>query len=142
MMFEQLSMFDLLQDTESHFTAQIRRGSGFEGGMVRIYCASCNLGVKELAAFLKDEYGVGGNSITFPDGQSGFADYHPSGIELRVWKTHEVEKHKWTEAAAEVKRLIFANDYLTDKDWQKVQEIQQHFGNLPVPHPKMRVIPA
>ena len=141
-MFEQLSMFDLLQDTESHFTAQIRRGSGFEGGMVRIYCASCNLGVKELAAFLKDEYGVGGNSITFPDGQSGFADYHPSGIELRVWKTHEVEKHKWTEAAAEVKRLIFANDYLTDKDWQKVQEIQQHFGNLPVPHPKMRVIPA
>lgn len=141
-MFEQLSMFDLLQDTESHFTAQIRRGSGFEGGRVRIYCASCNLGVKELAAFLKEEYGVGGNSITFPDGQSGFADYHPAGIELRVWKTHEVEKHKWTEAAAEVKRLIFANDYLTDKDWQKVQEIQQHFGNLPVPHPRMRVIPA
>ena len=141
-MFEQLSMFDLLQETESHFTAQIRLGSGFEGGRVRIYCASCNLGVKELAAFLKEEYGVGGNSITFPDGQRGFADYHPSGIELRVWKTHEVEKHKWTDAAAEVKRLIFANDYLTDKDWQKVQEIQQHFGNLPVPHPRMRVIPA
>lgn len=142
-MMEQISIFDLLAEpVESHFTAQIRRGSGFEGGRVRIYCASCNLGVKELAVFMKDEYGIGGNSITFPDGQSGFADYHPAGIELRIWKTHEVEKHKWTEAAAEVKRLIFANDYLDAKDWQKVEEIREYFGKLPVPHPRMRVIPA
>ena len=142
-MMEQISIFDLLTEpVESHFTAQIRLGSGFEGGRVRIYCASCNLGVKELAVFMKDEYGVGGNSITFPDGQSGFADYHPAGIELRIWKTHEVEKHKWTEAATEVKRLIFANDYLDAKDWQKVEEIREYFGKLPVPHPRMRVIPA
>jgi hypothetical protein len=142
-MFEQISIFDLLtEQTESHFTAQIRRGSGFENGRVRIYCASCNLGIKELAVFLKDEYGVGGNSITFPDGQSGFADYHPAGIELQVWKTHEVEKHKWTEAAAEVKRLILSNDYLTEKDWQSVEEILEHFGTIPIPHPRMRVIPA
>lgn len=135
-------MFDLLQETESHFTAQIRKGSGFEGGRVRIYCASCSLGVKELAKFMKEEYGIGGNSITFPDGQSGFADYHPAGIELRVWKTHEVEKHKWTEAATEVKRLIFANDYLDATEWQNVEEIREHFGNLPVPRTRMRVIPA
>ena len=141
-MFEQISIFDLLQETESHFTAQIRRGSGFEGGRVRIYLASCNLGVKELAAFMKDEYGNGGNSIDFPDGQRGFADYRPAGIELRVWKTDAVEKHNWQDAAKEVKRLICSNDYLSEKDWQKVQEIQEHFGKLPVPHPRMRVIPA
>ena len=141
-MFEQISIFDLLQETESHFTAQIRRGSGFEGGRVRIYLTSCNLGVKELAAFMKDEYGIGGNSITFPDGQSGFADFRASGIELRVWKTQEVETHRWTEAAAEVKRLIYANEYLTAKDWEKVQEIREYFGEIPVPHPRMRVIPA
>ena len=141
-MFEQISIFDLLQETESHFTAQIRRGSGFEGGRVRIYLTSCNLGVKELAAFMKDEYGIGGNSITFPDGQSGFADFRASGIELRVWKTQEVETHRWTEAAAEVKRLIYANEYLTAKDWEKVQEIREHFGEISVPYPRMRVIPA
>ena len=91
---------------------------------------------------MKEEYGIGGNSITFPDGQDGFADYRASGIELRVWKTHGVEKHGWTEAAAEVKRLIYANEYLTAKDWEKVQEIREHFGEIPVPHPRMRVIPA
>ena len=141
-MIEQLSMFDLLQETESHFTAQIREGSGFENGRVRIYCASCSRGVKELAKFMKEEYGIGGNSITFPDGQDGFADYRASGIELRVWKTHGVEKHGWTEAAAEVKRLIYANEYLTAKDWEKVQEIREHFGEISVPYPRMRVIPA
>ena len=109
---------------------------------MRIYLTSCNLGVKELAAFMKDEYGIGGNSITFPDGQSGFADFRASGIELRVWKTQEVETHRWTEAAAEVKRLIYANEYLTAKDWEKVREIREYFGEIPVPHPRMRVIPA
>ena len=142
-MTEQISIFDLLDEQmESRFTAQIRKGSGFEGGRVRIYCASCRLGIKELAVFMKDEYGIVGNSINFPDGQIVFADYHPSGIELRVWKTHVVEKHKWTEAATEVKRLIFANDYLDEKDWQKVEEIREYFGKLPVPQPRMRIIPA
>lgn len=139
----QLSMFDLLgEKTESHFTAQIKRGSGFEGGRVRIYCASCSLGVKELAVYMKDEYGIGGNSITFPDGVSGFADYNPRGISLRVWKNHEVESHSWTEAAEEVKRLIMMDEYLDAKDRFKLQEIRKHFGELPVPHPRMRVIPA
>lgn len=108
---------------------------------MRIYLASCNLGVKELAAFMKDEYGIGGNSITFPDGQSGFADYRPAGIELRVWKTQEVEKHNWQDAAKEVKRLICSNDYLNEKDWRKVHEVEEHFGKLPVPHPRISVIP-
>lgn len=142
-MIKQISIFDLLTEpVESHFTAQIRLGSGFEGGRVRIYCASCNMGLKELAVFMKDEYGTGGNSITFPDGQIGFADYHPAGIELRIWKTHDVEKYKWTEAAAEVKRLIFANDYLDVKNWQEVEKIRKYFGKLPVPHPRMHIIPA
>ena len=143
MMIEQLSIFDLLEEkTESHFTAEIRRGSGFEGGRVRIYCASCHLGEKELAVFMKEEYGVGGGSITFPDGQRGFADYNASGIQLRVWKTNEVEKHRWTEAAREVKRLIAVNDYLDKKDWQKVQMIRDHYGSLPESHPRMAVIHA
>lgn len=141
-MIEQLSMFDLLQETESHLTVQIRKWSGFENGRVRIYCASCSMGVKELAEYMKEEYGIGGNSITFPDGQNGFADFRASGIELRVWKTQEVETHRWTEAAAEVKRLIYANEYLTAKDWEKVREIREYFGEIPVPHPRMRVIPA
>ena len=41
-MWQQISMFDLLE-TESRLSAAVRRGSGFAGGKVRIYCASCQL---------------------------------------------------------------------------------------------------
>ena len=140
-MVEQISIIDILDHgTESHFTTQIRRGSGFEGGRVRIYCASCNLGVKELAVFMKEEYGNGGNSITFSDGQSGFADYSGTGIELRIWKTHDIEKHSWLDAAKEVKRLIFSEEYLDKKDEEKVWQVSRHYGKLPVPKPRMAML--
>lgn len=140
-MVEQISIFDILDhETKSHFTAQILRGSGFAGGKVRIYCASCNLDVRELAAFMKEEYGIGGNSITFPDGQSGFADYNGTGIELRIWKTHDIEKHSWLDAAKEVKRLIFSEEYLNKKDEEKVWQVSRQYGKLPVPKPRMAML--
>lgn len=142
-MIEQISIFDLMEPCESRFSAECKTGSGYENGRVRIYCASCNLGVKDLAAFLKEEYGEAyGHSTTFPDGVRGFADYNAKGMKLWQFKSTWEERHTWTEIAREIKRLIFAGEYLTQKDLKKVQEIADHFGNLPVPRPKMEVIPA
>ena len=90
-MIDQISIFDLLEPCESRFTHECRSGSGFEGGRVRIYCASCNLGIKDLAVYLKDEYGVGGHSATFPDGTHGATDYNASGLTIRAWKSNETE---------------------------------------------------
>ena len=142
-MMEQISIFDLLEtkETESRFTHECRCGSGFEGGKIRIYCASLNMSVKELAVFLKDEYGVGGHSADFPDGGRGFTDYNPKGLMIREWKTDITEKHTWPEVAREIKRLIARSDYLTDKEWAKVKEVCNG-GPAPIPRPRMAVIPA
>ena len=137
-MIDQISIFDLLQENESRFTDECRRGSGFDGGRVRIYCASLSLGVKELAGFLKDEYGeYYGHSTTFPDGVRGFADYRGKGMRLCVFKSDWQEEHTWLEMAREIKRLIYAGDYLTDKDEEKVRAIACYFDDM-IPAPKPR----
>ena len=142
-MYEQISIFEMLEaPTISRFTNEIMQGSGYENGRVRIYCASCHLDTAELAEFMKEEYGTGGHSATFPDGVRGFADHSPKGIFLRVWKTNETEKHSWTEAAREVKRLILRGEYLTDKDRLKVQELEKENGGavpMDLISPRMKI---
>lgn len=139
-MFEQISMFELLQPCESRFTHELKRGSGFEGGKVRIYCAAMNTNVKEFAVYLKDEYGVGGHSADFPDGGRGFTDYNSTGLMIREWKSNQTEKHSWQEVAKEVKRLIVRNEYLTEKEWARVQEVSQlNGGSAPMPIPRVRI---
>lgn len=137
-MFEQISIFELLNPVESRFTSEMKRGSGFEGGKVRIYAASLHTTIDKLAAFLKEEYGIGGHSATFPDGTRGFTDYNAKGITIREWKSKEEEKHNWKQAASEVKRLIISGEYLTQKDKAKAQEVADNSGgSLPMPRPRM-----
>ena len=144
-MFEQISMFDLL-NPESRFTSECRKGSGFENGRVRIYCASRHLGTKELAGFLKVEYGVGGWTADFPDGGRGSAMHNASGIEIREFKKQDVEKHNWNEVAKEIKRLIAMDNYLDQKDKQKIRELENEYhGPVPINaiHPRFRIeVPA
>ena len=131
-MFEQISIFELLNPVESRFTYEVKRGSGFEEGRVRIYCASLNLDVKKLAVFCKDEYGIGGHSSDFPDGGRGFADHNAKGIIIHDWNTGTDETHNWQEVAKEIKRLIAMNDYLTEKDWVKVKHVlKKQYAPIP-----------
>ena len=142
-MFEQISIFELIE-TESRFTHEVKTGSGFEEGKIRIYCASLNLGIKQLAEFLKKEYGIGGHSSDFPDGGRGFADHNAKGITIHEWKKNETEYHTWTEVAQEVKRLIIRNEYLTEKEMQRAKEIcRRNGGPAPVPDARIRIeVPA
>ena len=135
-MFDQISMFELLE-AESRFTHECRKGSGFEGGRVRIYFASSQLNIKDLASFLKTEYGIGGWTADFPDGGRGSAMHNASGIEIREFRKPEVEKHNWTEVAKEIKRLIAMDDYLSEKEKQRIKEL----GTVPINeiHPHFRI---
>lgn len=60
----QLSIFDLIEPAESKFNpieALALHGSGFHGGMKRIYVYFMeNHSLKDKAMFLKKEYGIGG----------------------------------------------------------------------------------
>lgn len=140
-MIEQISMFDLLQERESRFTSECRHGSGYENGRVRIYCASCHLGVKDFTAFLKEEYGgCYGHSTTFPDGDRGFADYRANGMRLSQFKSDWSEVHTWMEMAKEIKRLILRGEYLDEKDKAKVQKVLEYTGGqVPLPKPRFGV---
>ena len=139
-MIEQISMFELLNPIESRFTYEVKRGSGFEGGRVRIYCASLNLDVKSLATFCKKEYGIGGHSSDFPDGGRGFADHNAKGIIIHDWNNKTDEEHNWLEVAKVIKRLIAMNDYLSEKERAKVQSVsKQNGGPAPMPIPCVRI---
>ena len=138
-MFEQISMFEMLNPIESRFTYECKRGSGFEDGRVRIYCASLNLGVKDLAAFCKKEYGIGGHSSDFPDGGRGSAMHDSKGIVIHDWNANTNETHNWTEVAKEIKRLIAMDDYLTDKEREKVRKIG---ASMPIPRVRIEAVMA
>ena len=141
-MFEQISIFDILNPIESRFTYECRRGSGFENGWVRIYCASRHLGIKDFAGFLKIEYGIGGHTSDFPDGVRGSAMHNASGIQIREFRSSQEESHTWQEVAKEIKRLIAMDDYLTVKEKQKVRDLENKYHG-PVPlneiHPRFRI---
>lgn len=141
-MFEQISIFDLIAESkmESRFSFVCKHGSGFADGKTRIYCASLNMGLKEFAGYLKEEYGTGGHSTDFPDGGRGFADYNGSGILIREWKTNQTEKHGWPEVAKEIKRLILSGEYLTEKEKARVKEVcEMNGGQAPIPRARMRL---
>lgn len=132
----QISMFEMLEP-ETRFRHELKHGSGFEGGKVRIYAASMNLDNKEFAVFLRNEYGIGGHSATFPDGGSGFTDYDAKGLVIREWRTNVSERHNWNECAREIRNLIISGEYLTDAEFRKVQEVaKENGGRLPLPHPR------
>ena len=139
-MFEQISMFEMLNPVESRFTYEVKRGSGFEDGRVRIYCASLNLDVKSLAAYCRKEYGIGGHSSDFPDGGRGFADHNAKGIIIHDWNTKTDEKHDWLEVAKEIKRLIARNEYLTEKEYARVKSVsKRNEGPAPMPIPRVKI---
>lgn len=124
----QLNMFDLLEPL-TKFEESLLRGSGFEGGKVRIYVASTYLSASDFADFLKEEYGIGGCSSKY-----GFIDYNAKGISIRNLKTNEHESKNWSQAAKMVKRLIGADRYLTPEEKERIKAIQKkHRGQLPMP---------
>ena len=50
------------------------------------------------------------------------------------------EKHSYTEAAREVKRLILRGEYLKDEDQAKLQRVLEHTGGeIPLTVPRLGV---
>ena len=115
---EQVSAFSF---SEADWRAALASGSGFENGKARIiaYYAE-NHSAKERTAFLKQEYGTGGQSWTFQDGSNGFLDYDASGVKLRSYPKGQEQRLKWSEVEKRIHVLIATGQYL---DEQKSEEI-------------------
>ena len=106
---EQVSAFSF---SEADWRAALASGSGFENGKARIiaYYAE-NHSAKERTAFLKQEYGTGGQSWTFQDGSNGFLDYDASGVKLRSYPNGQEQRLKWPEVEKRIHVLIATGQY-------------------------------
>lgn len=99
----------------------LRRGSGFENGKYRIMqMYERETDERELAKLLAKEYGIGGHSHTYLDGESGFVDYDGRGIRMTRKGFSEVfENIAWAKATRIIRWMIDNNDYLNDQERER-----------------------
>ena len=107
----QLSLFDTdLSEDETRLREILKRGSGFEGGCLRIYAAEKLLDGDRFAEFLADEFNVGGHSVR-SENFSGFVDYNGRGMIVREWKTNREWKYSWKQIARIYRDMIGMGEF-------------------------------
>lgn len=107
----QLSFFDEeISDEERRLREILKRGSGFEGGPLRIYAAERLLDADRFVMFLADEFNVGGHSVSL-NGFRGFCDYNKRGMVVREWKTNMEWKYGWKKIAKIYRDMISMGDF-------------------------------
>jgi len=107
----QLSFFDTgLSDEETRLRKILKRGSGFEGGCLRIYAAERLLDAERFVMFLADEFNVGGHSVSF-EGFRGFCDYNGRGMVVREWKENREWKYSWKQIARVYRDMISMGEF-------------------------------
>ena len=94
-----------------------RDGSGFAYGKLRIYKFFEDMPSSDAAiTFLKKEYGIGGHSHTYLNGESGFVDHDGKGIHFSNYNYKEKHTITWKAVARRLRELIAIDRYLTEKE--------------------------
>lgn len=94
-----------------------RYGSGFFQGKFRIYKFFEGTPSTEAAvAFLKKEYGIGGHSHTYLNGEGGFVDHDGKGIHFSNHNYKGKHTITWKAVARRLRELIAIDRYLTEKE--------------------------
>jgi hypothetical protein len=107
----QISFFDEeISDEEKRLREILKRGSGFEGGCLRIYAADKLLDDDRFVMFLADEFNVGGHSVTL-EGFRGFCDYNGRGMIIREWRTAQEWKYGWKKIAHVYRDMISTGEF-------------------------------
>ena len=127
--------------SQEDIDAELCRGSGFEGGKLRIYGLYQHSPTpKEAIAFLKEEYNYYGHSHTFLDGRRGYVTYSSSkGMEIQSYgdggSTMTV---KWPAIEKRLRTLVAEGSYLTTDERDRYAEVERDFaglGGVPMPTP-------
>ncbi len=96
---------------------ELVRGTGFQDGKYRVYQFYQTIHTQQDAlAFLKKEYGIGGHSHTYLNGEGGFVDHDGKGLHF---SNHNYEKKytvTWKAVAQRLRELIAIDRYLTEEE--------------------------
>lgn len=119
-----------IKDDGTHIDEQdivdvLAMGSGFCEGRFRIqefFSATVLPTVKEQAYWLKKEYGIGGRTWNFRDGERGFLDYDAKGLRIKRYASDNAPDYfrllPWNEVARRLHLLVHNNQYLDENNKQ------------------------
>ena len=94
-----------------------KHGSGFAGGKQRIMALYQTQPDRTLRAkALAKEYGIGGHSHDYLDGNRGFVNHDGKGLEFDYYPDHQKITLKWTQVEKYIDLMIQSDRYLTDKE--------------------------
>jgi len=111
--------------TEDEIDHALDRGSGVEGGKGRIYeYFTADHTGKEKAAFLKDEYGIGGRSHAVSGASHSDESHDSRGIVLKKADCANVEL-SWTKVAARIDSLIQKDRFLSPREKERYAQLQR-----------------
>ena len=111
--------------TEDEIDHALDRGSGVEGGKGRIYeYFTADHTGKEKAAFLKDEYGIGGRSHAVSGASHSDESHDSRGIVLKKAGCANVEL-SWTKVAARIDSLIQKDRFLSPREKESYAQLQR-----------------
>lgn len=108
----------------------LRIGSGFVNGKYRIYhlYTAMNVNAKDKAVFLKNEYGIGGQTYDFKNKKQdkGLIDHDSKGLRVCVYskdsesllKDSESKTFSWTDVSLHIEKLIATGKYLSDEEME------------------------
>ena len=104
-------------------------GSGFCEGRFRIqefFSATVLPTVKEQANWLKKEYGIGGRTWDFRDGERGFLDYDAKGLRIKRYASDNDPDYfrllPWNEVARRLHLLVHNDQYLDENNKQAYEK--------------------
>ena len=111
--------------TEDEIDHALDRGSGVEGGKGRIYeYFTAEHTGKEKAAFLKDEYGIGGRSHAVSGASHSDESHDSRGIVLKKAGCANVEL-SWTKVATRIDSLIQKDRFLSPREKERYAQLQR-----------------
>ena len=111
--------------SEDEIDHALDRGSGVEGGKGRIYeYFTADHTGKEKAAFLKDEYGIGGRSHAVSGASHSDESHDSRGIVLKKAGCANVEL-SWTKVAARIDSLIQKDRFLSPREKERYAQLQR-----------------
>ena len=138
--------------TEQDITDVLCSGSGFAGGHFRLqeYFSASQLPTeKEQAAHLKKEYGIGGCTWKFADGQSGWVSHDGKGLSVQRGFYNDTNSYRrllrWPEVAKRIRLLVHNDQYLTAEKkteynaWLAEQQLHRQAMETALTHAKTAI---